>query len=66
MSNSFINSIFGSNSGLSGMIGDYNAIRNGSYGKLLKSYYNSGTNGTASGRGKAGKSKSENVIDRLI
>ena len=66
MSNSFINSIFGSNSGLSGMIGDYNAIRNGSYGKLLKSYYNSGTNGTASGSGKAGKSKSENVIDRLI
>lgn len=32
-------SLFGGNTGLSGLLSDYSSIRNGSYGKLMKAYY---------------------------
>ena len=56
-----MNTLFGSQSGLSGMLSDYNTIRSGSYKKLLKSYYGSAEqlSGTSS-------AKTSNVIDKIL
>ena len=64
MSSNFINSIFGSTGGLAGMIGDYNSIKSGSYGKLLKSYYSETTSGLS--KSKSGTTKTSNVLDRIL
>lgn len=61
-------SLFGSGSGsgmnsLYSMFSDRSAIKNGSYGKLLKSYYSTGqTSGAAARR----KSKTSNVVDKIL
>ena len=39
MSGINFNSLFGNTGGLAGMLGDYQAIKSGSYAKLMKSYY---------------------------
>lgn len=57
------NSIFGNTSGLAGMLGDYSAIRSGSYGKLMKSYY--GEQSSSISRGSS-SSKSKNVLDEVL
>lgn len=57
------NSMFGNTSGLAGMLGDYSAIRSGSYGKLMKSYY--GEQSSSISRG-GSSSKSKNVLDEII
>lgn len=57
------NSLFGNTSGLAGMLGDYSAIRSGSYGKLMKSYY--GEQSSSISRGSS-SSKSKNVLDEII
>ena len=64
MGSSFINNIFGTTGGLAGMIGDYNSIKSGSYGKLLKSYYSEATSGLSST--KSGSTKTSNVLDRIL
>lgn len=48
-------------SGLSGMLGDYSSIKNGSYSKLMKTYYSS-----ASATSSATKSSSTNVLDKIL
>ena len=57
------NSLFGNTSGLAGMLGDYSAIRSGSYGKLMKSYY--GEQSSSISRGSC-SSKSKNVLDEVL
>ncbi len=57
------NSMFGNASGLAGMLGDYSAIRSGSYGKLMKSYY--GEQSSSISRGSS-SSRSKNVLDEII
>lgn len=57
------NSLFGNTSGLAGMLGDYSAIRSGSYGKLMKSYY--GEQSSSISRG-SGSSRSKNVLDEVL
>ena len=57
------NSLFGNTSGLAGMLGDYSAIRSGSYGKLMKSYY--GEQSSSISRGSS-SSKSKNVLDEVL
>ncbi len=57
------NSMFGNTSGLAGMLGDYSAIRSGSYGKLMKSYY--GEQSSSISRGSS-SSRSKNVLDEII
>lgn len=57
------NSMFGNTSGLAGMLGDYSAIRSGSYGKLMKSYY--GEQRSSISRGSS-SSRSKNVLDEII
>lgn len=60
--------LFGSGSGgglsnLYGMLSDRNAIKNGSYKRLLKSYYSTGQDSsTAAGK----KRSSSNVIDKIL
>ena len=56
---------FGKTSGLSGMLGDYNSIRNGSYGKLLRKYYGESTATEAAKSSVKSQSKS-NVLDRIL
>ena len=56
-----IQTLMGSNNGLAGLVGDYNSIKSGSYGKLLKSYY-SGM--TSESKGSSGSSK--NITEKLI
>lgn len=57
------NSLFGNTSGLAGMLGDYSAIRSGSYGKLMKSYY--GEQSSSISRASS-SSKSKNVLDEIL
>jgi len=57
------NSMFGNTSGLAGMLGDYSAIRSGSYSKLMKSYY--GEQSSSISRGSS-SSRSKNVLDEII
>ena len=53
----------GSNNGLAGLVGDYNSIKSGSYGKLLKSYYGQATSATGAASGSSSRSNSvENLI----
>ena len=61
LNNINVSTLFGSQSGLSGMLSDYNTIRSGSYKKLLKSYYSSAE--ALSGTSTA---KTSNVIDKLL
>ncbi|MCM1112963.1 MAG: hypothetical protein NC399_06875 [Muribaculum sp.] len=61
-------SLFGSSSGsgmssLYSMFADRSAIKNGSYGKLLKSYYNTNKTSSTSSSKTAG---SNNVIDKIL
>jgi hypothetical protein len=58
---SSIKTLMGSNNGLAGMIGDYNSIKSGSYGKLLKSYYGQATSGTSRSAGSG-----SNITEKLI
>lgn len=57
-----VGTLFGSQSGLSGMLSDYNTIRNGSYKKLLKSYYESADQLS----GNSSSTKTSNVIDQIL
>lgn len=61
--------LFGSNSGgglssLYSMLSDRNAIKNGSYRRLLKSYYSTGQNSSTTAAGKS--SSSSNIIDKIM
>lgn len=56
-----IKTLMGKTSGLPGLIGDYNSIKSGSYGKLLKSYY-----GQATGSTSAKSASAENIADKLM
>ncbi len=59
-----ISSLFGKTTGIAGSISDYNSIKNGSYGKLMKSYYgNAKVSGTANGTGRTGKNT---TLDKLL
>lgn len=60
-----ISSLFGKTNGISGMVGDYNAIKNGSYGKLVKSYYGQ-NKATETGKAASNHSNKNNVVDKLI
>ena len=64
MGSSFINSIFGNTGGLAGMIGDYNSIKSGSYGKLLRSYYSEAAGGLSNSNSKT--TKTSNVLDKIL
>lgn len=67
-------SLFGtsnSSSGLSGMtslFSDYNSIRNGSYGKLMKSYYGMNTSGVSgtTGTNNTTKKSSTDTLSKLL
>ncbi|MBR5337176.1 MAG: hypothetical protein IK152_04270 [Lachnospiraceae bacterium] len=58
-----ISSLFGKTNGISGMVSDYNSIKNGSYGKLMKSYYNGNTANKTKSSNRGNK---DNVIDRMM
>lgn len=60
-----VNQLFGKTDGVSGMVSDYNSIKNGSYGKLMKSYYK-GQAGSTNAAGKSDKSNRNNTLDKLI
>ena len=59
------NQLFGKTDGVSGMVSDYNSIKNGSYGKLMKSYYKGQANNT-NAAGKSNKSNRNNTLDKLM
>lgn len=73
-----LGSLFGgsssSGSGLAGLLGDYSSIKNGSYRRLMKSYYSEmtkdsvkSTNSTDTAKSeKSGKSVAEKIIDEKI
>ncbi len=56
-----VGSLFGTQSGIGGMLSDYNTIRSGSYKKLLKSYY-----GSAEKLSGTSTAKTSNVIDQIL
>ncbi len=56
------NSLFGNTSGLAGMLGDYSAIRSGSYGKIMKSYYGEQKSSVSS----RSSSKSKTLLDEIL
>ncbi|MBQ2502856.1 MAG: hypothetical protein II528_00845, partial [Lachnospiraceae bacterium] len=56
-----VGSLFGTQSGIGGMLSDYNTIRSGSYKKLLKSYY-----GSAEKLSGTSTAKTSNVIDKIL
>ncbi len=58
-----MNSLFQNTSGLSGMLGDYSAIRSGSYKKLMKSYYGEVKSQST---GKSSSSKGNTVLDQVL
>lgn len=60
-----VNQLFGKTDGVSGMVSDYNSIKNGSYGKLMKSYYKGQADST-NAAGKSNKSNRNNTLDKLI
>ncbi len=60
-----VNQLFGKTDGVSGMVSDYNSIKNGSYGKLMKSYYK-GQAGSTNAAGKSNKSNRNNTLDKLM
>lgn len=55
----------GSSGGLSSLYSDYNAIRNGSYKKLMRSYYG-GNSASKYGSSKSGSKGGKNVLDRIL
>ncbi len=57
-----IKTLMGSNNGMAGLIGDYNSIKSGSYGKLLKSYYGE----LSAQTGASSKSSGSNITEKLI
>ena len=59
------NSIFGSTDGLAGVLGDYNSIRNGTYGKLMKKYYGTTVSGSSSGDGTKTKGSS-GILEKIL
>lgn len=59
------NSIFGSADGLAGMLSDYNSIKNGSYGKLMKKYYGTSVSGSSTTDGAKSKGSS-GVLEKLL
>ena len=59
---SSIKTLMGSNNGLAGLVGDYNSIKSGSYGKLLKSYYGQATSSTSSSSSSSRSNSVENLI----
>lgn len=61
LNNINVGTLFGSQSGIGGMLSDYNTIRSGSYKKLLKSYY-----GSAEKLSGTSTAKTSNVIDKLL
>ena len=63
MSGVNLNSLFGTTGGLAGMLGDYQAIKNGSYSKLMKSYYGDVKTQTS---GTSGNTAISNVLDRIL
>jgi len=64
MSNNIISSLMGSTSGIASTLSDYNLIKSGSYGKLMKSYYGS-ISGTSSASTSSTK-KSGYSVEELI
>jgi len=60
-----VNQLFGKTDGVSGMVSDYNSIKNGSYGKLMKSYYK-GQAGSTNAAGKSDKSNRNNTLDKIM
>jgi hypothetical protein len=60
-----VNHLFGKTDGVSGMVSDYNSIKNGSYGKLMKSYYK-GQAGSTNAAGKSDKSNRNNTLDKIM
>lgn len=56
------NSNSGGVSGMSGLLGDYASLKNGSYGRLMKAYY---TADKTDSTGKSKKNNHSNVIDEL-
>ena len=59
------NSIFGSADGLAGMLGDYNSIKNGTYGKLMKKYYGTTVSSSTSGDGTKTKGSS-GILEKIL
>ncbi len=59
------NSIFGSTDGLAGMLGDYNSIKNGTYGKLMKKYYGTTVSGSSSGDSTKTKGSS-GILEKIL
>ena len=59
------NSIFGSVEGLAGMLSDYNSIKNGSYGKLMKKYYGTSVSGSSTSDGTQSKGSS-GVLEKIL
>ena len=59
------NSIFGSTDGLAGVLGDYNSIKNGTYGKLMKKYYGTTVSGSSSGDGTKTKGSS-GILEKIL
>lgn len=57
-----LSSLFGNSTGLSGMLGDYSAIRSGSYKKLMRSYY--GQISDSSGSKSSGRSN--NTLEKVL
>lgn len=51
-------------SGLSSMLSDYASIKNGSYGKLMKSYYNIKNDTSVSGTGSGSKTTLEKILEQ--
>lgn len=68
ISNLFNSGSTGNNSysGLSSMLSDYSAIRNGSYGKLMKSYYSEVSNSGSSSKSKGTESVAEKLINEKM
>lgn len=64
MGNNIISSLMGSTSGIASTLSDYNLIKNGSYGKLMKSYYGS-VSGTSSASSSS-SAKSSYSVEALI
>ena len=60
-----VNQLFGKTDGISGMVSDYNSIKNGSYGKLMKSYYKDQTKGT-NAASKSNKSYKTTTLDKIM
>ena len=56
----------GSSLGNLNFLSDYASIKNGSYGKLMKAYYGSGSSVSATSTSSSAKSNTSNVLDRIL